>query len=410
MNNNNTKNIKKLLLVVLDYDFNKYNVQLINLARKFIETGTTHVDIIVDSNRVGVDYTELSIELKDSSFEVHDIASSFGKVRSFINKQDNNIHFHSVISKVYYRLYYHISELRIRAIIEKVAPDVVVLVERLALGVFPTKKFGSSAKVYYSSMEIYGDDHPHMNATQKNVNRWKNYFLRKKINLVDYLIIQDSSRDHLFRKNFNFTGKSLYLPISVLGNHDRAQSDFLHRYLDLKPGTKILLQYGSISDKRLTDKLLENIHQLPDDMVVVLHGLSGAYFRRRYRSQIGKKIFFTDFLVPNRLIHLIIKSADIGICTYTDDNDNDILTLFSSDKMARFMQFGVPVIVSKHTEAFSQFVTENNIGVSTDKFADLGIGVDIILKNRDKMSERSNDIFESYYNYSNNFVKIFNQQ
>lgn len=389
----------KLTILVFDYDFNSFNVQLINLIHGYIKKGVNAVQIMIDKAEVGMDYSELLVEFPQINFEFVNVGF---KRRRILEILKHKIPTKSFIERIYFNLFFNKQKI-ISERLFHFKPDRIVLVERKALIAFPWNKIKNlNAHVIYYSMELYYDSHPHFYNNRYNI--WLNYFVRKSVNKINLLLIQSKSRERIFRDEYLYSGKVFHLPVSVRNYKVPGGRSMLHEYFDLPQEKKILLQFGTINKFRMSDLLVEAISKIPDDMVVVMHGYIDPQLQKKYQVY-REKLKFTGFHLPNRMLPELVRSAYAGICTYRCDNENDRYAVYSSDKIARFLKEGIPIIVSDEIE-YRNFVKDNRVGVVTKNFSDFDYILDSLKSNYVEFKDNALNAYLKYYNFDSAFSSI----
>lgn len=247
----------------------------------------------------------------------------------------------------------------------------------------------------YWSIELY----------DKNEQWWANWILspdfwvcKEAAFLKDAsaTIIQDEDRGkELCRitdtSNINF----IYCTNTISKKEIVSQkSYFLHDYLNLDHDIKILLHFGY---KRMNnDTLIQMANSIPQDWMFVLHGHSLVVTKSKVHH--AHLIFSTERLSEDCLPY-VIASASAGLVHYENNHINDILTTHASEKIARYLAAGVPIIchdIGHYTEHLSPtgacltYKTPEQVGIAVriiDRKADffskaaLRAGQDYIFEN-----------------------------
>jgi glycosyltransferase involved in cell wall biosynthesis len=116
-------------------------------------------------------------------------------------------------------------------------------------------------------------------------------------------------------------------------------------------------------------------------------------------------VVLSTALVPEEELQEIIASASVGVVFYGDEVANSRLTAFASEKLARYLQAGVPII------AFDM----GNYRVLMDRFAcgrlitameELPIAVDTIFADYERFSANALAAFNEIYSFDANFEKV----
>ena len=159
-------------------------------------------------------------------------------------------------------------------------------------------------------------------------------------------IIQDEERKRLLLADNGLTeSKMFYVPVAMLGQPIQSRGRYFHERFGLPDSERILLQFGYIHKYRLSQQIAEAAQALPDGWTLVMHGFIGQDMVDTISElDVRKKIRLSRDLVDLNDLQRLVSSADIGLVFYTDDNLNDYNAGLASDKMARHMQCGTPVI------------------------------------------------------------------
>lgn len=261
--------------------------------------------------------------------------------------------------------------------------------------------------IYYS-LELYLEDHPGLATLFKSREFSSLRKLEKKYHqFSDATIIQDKLRaEALLRYNEVKSTKLLYLPISTRGAATMAKSDFLVRNLNIDPSKKILLYYGLIQDDRFSSAMVKIAAELPEDIILVMHGYGELEHLSFLQSiAVKKKVSFSLKLVSEEEIKNVISSANIGLALYQNNNSNDRLAAFSSVKVAYYMQCGVPLIAFR-SESFSELMNNYQCGEMIDSVDEIPHKAETILKNYDHYREQAILAYHRYYDLEHN-TRIF---
>jgi hypothetical protein len=162
-------------------------------------------------------------------------------------------------------------------------------------------------------------------------------------------IVQDPERAQILLDD-NGVSRSqtsvFYLPVSVRGRPYDRRSRFFHETFGLPGEAKIILCFGLIAEERYAFELAEIAQLFPDDWFMVMHGVAYESWTKDKIKAIDRRgrVILSLQMVPNNRLPEVVASADIGLALYTPQPLNDRLTAFSSEKMALYMQCGVPFV------------------------------------------------------------------
>lgn len=263
--------------------------------------------------------------------------------------------------------------------------------------------------VYYN-LELYTDDY------HRSVMGDSSQFSKLRAAECKYhrrssaTIIQDPDRARvLFQDNGVAMSKAnvLYVPVSVMGGPYKNRSSFLHDVLGISKRQKIILYFGLIWEKRYAFELAEAAQNLPEDWVLVMHGYAEDPSTLEKIKALDRynRVIISLKMVPSNRIQEIVASADIGLVLYSPLPQNDRLTAFASEKMALYMQCGVPFVAFDYP-GYLRLANEERCGVVIRSLDDLPDATREILLSYDVFRRRAYQTFYKYYDYSRNFEKV----
>jgi glycosyltransferase involved in cell wall biosynthesis len=221
------------------------------------------------------------------------------------------------------------------------------------------------------------------------------------------LIIQDEERFEVFCGNYEYRHpKVFYLPNSALDevppqagqeeNLFRRKFNFTHEEFPV-----ILLQAGMINDMVLSRVLAESFASIGDGCALVFHERS-RNFDASYIRMLGKlnvrNLFLSLEPVPPEELHRIYLSADIGLAFYWDHSDNWTKISMASGKLAQYLKYAKPVIVSNFP-SLRRLVEKYACGIAIKDPAD-----------PDEIRKAVDKIMASYETYSKNARHCFDEE
>lgn len=262
--------------------------------------------------------------------------------------------------------------------------------------------------IYYS-LELYTDDY-----FSKYIIK-SFYFKKLRATEIKYhkkahaTIIQDVERAKvLFQANqIPMTGAVIfYVPVSLLGKSIKANSNFVYNLSEKNiKDRKIILHFGKINDNILF-KLVESAQQFPDNCILLLHGDINAQIISKIDDiDINKRVLISTKMLHYKEIWKVIKSADIALSLYLPFTDNDRLTVFSSEKMARYAKCGIPFI-SYNYPCYVNFANEDHSGVVIQTLNELPEAINEILTSYKYFQKNAYKTFYKYYDFEHNFNKV----
>ncbi len=259
--------------------------------------------------------------------------------------------------------------------------------------------------IYYS-LELYTWGHPFVNSSFRN-RRLK--LLEQKFHRLSCAtLVQDARRaEVLLRDNGLSDTAVVHLPISLVGPVYEKSNGYLQQRLALGDEMVLILQFGQIGAERLSFSLAQEAQRFPEDWRLVMHSFG-------YASQDdidgishingNKRVLLSLEHVPDKRLQEMIHSAHIGLVLYKDTTDNDKLTAFSSEKLALYLQCGLPIIAFNYPGY--EFVEELQCGVLIEHTGELEQAVRIILNRYDSYRDKAYRCFQQYFDFDVNFTKV----
>jgi len=258
----------------------------------------------------------------------------------------------------------------------------------------------------YYSLELYTWDYP----------GYYRFFSSRRVKYAEEryhgqskaTIIQDERRaQYLLADNKVKNNQILLLPVSLLGSPRREKSDFFQKKFSFKNNHKIVLQIGQIAPFRFGFELAHVAQRFPDNWKMVLHGWGKrSSLEEILKVDAGKKVTLSLERQKWNQLYNVVTSAHIGLVLYKSKTMNDYLTAFSSEKLALYLQCGLPVITFDY-EGY-EIIEKMKCGVCINSLQDLPQAVDHIINHYSVYRENSFSAFEKYYEYSSYFKGILN--
>lgn len=220
------------------------------------------------------------------------------------------------------------------------------------------------APLLYFSLELYVTSNPYCKGEKfQQVKKLERRYHPRAV----ATIIQDEERARvLLDDNRTTGGKVFYMPVGLLGEPVRTRNRYFHERFQLPATERVALQLGSIHRHRLSGPIAQMTHRLPAGWSAVMHGLIEPSFATTLKSLAAPgRLHLSADLVALERLPMLAAAADIGLVFYTNDNVNDFLTGFASDKMARHLQAGTPV-VTVNFPSFRRIIDQYRCGVCVE--------------------------------------------
>lgn len=194
----------------------------------------------------------------------------------------------------------------------------------------------------YYSLELYLEDHEGY-MQQKNavlIRNAEKYAHR----FASATIVQDELRcNALYEANQICEQKSIYIPVSIREQYSSQKNRFFHEKFNLPQDSKVLLYFGMFAEARYIEELIKESKRLPPNYCLILHGWGNPDYIN-YLKSLSDSVFFSERIVDIEDFPLLVSSADIGIAFYDHRCLNNKLTAFASEKIAYYVQSGLPFI------------------------------------------------------------------
>jgi glycosyltransferase involved in cell wall biosynthesis len=225
-------------------------------------------------------------------------------------------------------------------------------------------------------------------------------------------IIQDEERAKvLFEYNrvSRDKQKTLYLPVSMLGEAFRERTDFFNRRLGIPGDKKILLQLGMIASARMSLEIAKSAQDWPEDWALVMHGKFYEDAEHQLR-ELNKKgnIFVSERKVPLNDMPKVVASAHIGLVFYKNfkqDYYNNYYIGSSSGQLAHHLQCGIPIITI-NIPSLSRIVDEYQCGLAVDDVNSIPEAASIIFSKYESYRENAFRCFAARYRFDKYFRNI----
>jgi glycosyltransferase involved in cell wall biosynthesis len=258
--------------------------------------------------------------------------------------------------------------------------------------------------VYYS-LELYTWDYPNFHRFF-NARRIK-YAEERYHREAAATIIQDAARArHLLADNgIADNAVVLHMPVSLIGDPITTRSDYFQQRQNVSANDTIILQLGQISERRFGHELVSIAQRFPPTWRLAFHGWGTPNeIEKLKRADQKKSVLLSLDHLPWHRLYDVLTSADVGLVLYRDHCANDRMTVFASEKMALYLQCGLPVVVFNY-EGY-ELVEDRGCGVCISDLSELPHAVSRILENHDKYRRNSHACFRDYYEASRYFPPI----
>jgi glycosyltransferase involved in cell wall biosynthesis len=220
-------------------------------------------------------------------------------------------------------------------------------------------------------------------------------------------IIQDRSRGEvLFADNKVKPDRVLYVPVSLLGPSRKARTSFFQDRFNLGSGRILILQYGLLDSRRYCVDLARMAQNLPDSWMMVMHGVpsSAEELAKIRAADTGHRVLFSlDLVHPSRTWE-VASSVHIGLSLNRPSNVNDRLVINSSERVALFLQCGIPIVAFANPGF--EILEQRRCGAIIESLAELPAAVEHVLASWDEFSANARALYEERYETRTHYSRV----
>ena len=275
------------------------------------------------------------------------------------------------------------------------------------------KKYNKKSKTHgIISFEIEcWDEYEKLSPDILELKKNSDHFLK----VLDFVVIQDSMREKMFREQntVNDKAKVFHIPVASLGKHTREP-----RKLDLTRKIR-LLHSGSAYKWSGMEWITNGIRSsIKSDYSLTIHSFKNInennYIKElKILSSEKRNIFFLSKVMSDSEHENFVLDYDIGIAIYQNDESNNG-TLgrnmenigLSSGKFSLFMKMGIPVIMKSHPFMLN-LVSSEPIGYLMNSTGEWDDAIDYITENYDVLSKNCISFYERRLNPYNTMEPFF---
>ena len=253
------------------------------------------------------------------------------------------------------------------------AYDIIIPVECLSLIAVTSAGIRRGDVIYFNLELLDWSKEPHPLYKNKSTLKELEYEALKE---VTHVMITSPERARIFCGINRFPDDRVsVLPVLPLHRESLPRSRYFRDRFSIPDHALLALYAGNFMPWAMCLEIIEGMNTWPEDTVLVMHtwnrtALSGDYFRKMQRAAEGHPVFFSSDLLCHQDLAPALSSGDIGLLFYESLDANFTEILFSSNKMAEYVDAGLPVICSAFP-SLQGFVTEHGIGRSVD-ISDIG--------------------------------------
>lgn len=270
----------------------------------------------------------------------------------------------------------------------------------------------TSVPVIYYSLELYTTK-AMLNSSFKGFRLLKairflalRNYERKYHRTAHATIIQDKNRaQEIYRYNKVPRMHSLFMPVTLIEEPIIPKSRYLRDLYGITDDKVVLLQLGIIGKNRLVEEVSDAARSFLSNWVLVFHGPVYDKNILLKIKQNNNRVIVSDKLVSPEDLNKLVNSADIGLCFYPNRNANDYHTGFSSEKLTRYLQYGIPVITPNYP-TFEQSVGVTGAGVCIQDMSHLSQAVSTITADFKSYQQNAYAAYLQFFEFYSQFKKV----
>ena len=211
-------------------------------------------------------------------------------------------------------------------------------------------------------------------------------------------IVQDTDRgNYLAHYDKAVSGHVFYFPVSVKAPKKTYG-------ISRRP---LCVSFGTI-EGRLDEQQILSIHRtLPDAYEMLFHMNNTQDFLHGLKARYGMpNIHVSTDTLNDTQIEALLAQARLALCWYHPHDMNNALTAFSSEKLARYLSLGIPVIVNADSN-FHKLFAKYRCGVGLHAISQLPEAIAEIESRYDEYRGAAFQAYEAYYNHDTNFERLY---
>jgi hypothetical protein len=248
---------------------------------------------------------------------------------------------------------------------------------------------------YYYSLELYDENHSEVkNLSMFTIMRQKEIIAHRK---AIGTIIQDEGRKIFLYKTGNINKNKPYflMPVSFI---DDSITNYLSNHRYNNPIEKKILNFGLC---RLPDDFfIALIKRLPCEYTFLMHNYDTTYHEKLSNKYNLKNVCFSNIVRDEKEITALISQSFICFSWYQNECANDQLIAFSSEKTARYLAAGKPIIANAKTN-FTELFSSVRCGIAVNTPEEFIDALHEISLNYREFSQKAREAFDLYYKLEN---------
>jgi hypothetical protein len=170
---------------------------------------------------------------------------------------------------------------------------------------------------------------------------------------------------------------------------------------------------GNIEKSRFSEELANLSNLLDNQWTLLLHGPIFDFELKAILENIqGEKLRLSFELLEPAVLDELFGHSQIGICFYSNENENDKYIVYSSEKITRYLSHGVPVILNRNSES-ADFISKYNCGWVIDDLSELPILInhlsEVEYQIKSHCAKETFDLVFDSKNYSNGLIEFLSE-
>jgi len=153
------------------------------------------------------------------------------------------------------------------------------------------------------------------------------------------------------------------------------------------------LFFGGLWSQAFLQELLKLSAAFHEGQLLIIRGGRGA---ARPTPVPGSKVDISTTAIPFDQINTVIADADIGLALYPLDEPNSRCSAFAGEKVARYLQCGVPFIAFRN-EDYEFLQAETGCCELVADYAEVPRAVNVIMGNSDRYARGAEAAFARFY-------------
>jgi len=225
-----------------------------------------------------------------------------------------------------------------------------------------------------------------------------------------FTVIQDVDRANILMNENKISHEQIiFVPNAGLGEASGSRKNYLQKRFNISTDYTIVLHAGSINWGQMCIDLAKSAHLWHPRFLMVFHGrcrVAGSYADAFIRQIDNKRNFYDDKPISYSEMGNLIGSADVGVALYRRTDDINIHTMGkSSGKIAKYLQHGIPVVVSDKP-SLRKYVEGYQCGICVSNIQDVGPALEQIMTNYTWYSQNALRCFQEEFNFRKHFASV----